>query len=127
VDLDHDFSFEVAAGVEVQIGVSGASEAKFARMRTPAERIDRPPEGHPARLRHPIQDRLRLDFVEPRLDPARSLEMAHRGLVPVTRQPGALVLIVEQVVPPHRTYARKTPRRAPPAAMTREVIALPPR
>ena len=77
VDLDHDLLLEVAASVEVQVGVGWAGEAVKAGMAASAVGVDRPAEGHPRALGDAVERGLGADLVEAGVERLGGVEVAH--------------------------------------------------
>ena len=109
VHLDDDLLLEVPVRVEVEVGVGGAGEAIEASMAASPVRIDRPAERHPRRLRHPVQRRLRADFIETSVERLGRVEGPDRCRLAVAGQGSALLGIDAQVVPAHEhMFAHRT-------------------
>jgi hypothetical protein len=114
VDLDDDLALEVAAGVEVEVGVRWAGEAVKATMTAAPVGIDRPPEWHPRPVRHAVERGFGSDFVETGVQRLGRVEVADDGRLAVAGERGLLFGGDREVVPAHeRMFAQSVdgPRR----------------
>ena len=109
VDLDDDLALEVTAGVEVEVGVGGASEAIEARMCASSIRINGVSERHLRLLRHPVEGALRHDLVEADVERLGGVERPDDRLVAVPRQPAGGVSVGGERVPSHERMFAHVP------------------
>ena len=122
VDLDDDLPLEVLAGVEIQVGMGGASEAVCAGMRASSIGVDRPPERHPRTLRHLIQRRACLHLVEADSERLGRIERPHYGGLAEAGQPRLGLLLSDlEIFPTHEQMFAHRPDEPAPADRPRTI------